>query len=173
MRKTFFFSLLVLGFSSVISQVVVIRELAMSFYANEFFIGWILFCWLLGTGLGSAYGVHCAREAHKAFRSLVFCHLLVSVLFPLAIVLIRLGKPIFGTPAGAFPELLPSLLGSLAALMPLCAVLGIQFTVAAKVWIFQAPENEPSRVVSRAYLWECLGFIAGGILFSFLLVFAN
>jgi len=173
MRKTIFFSLFVLGVSSLVSQVVVIRELAMSFYANEFFIGWILFCWLLGTGLGSAYGVQCARETHKASRSLISCHLLVSALFPLAIVLIRFGKPIFGTPAGAFPELFPSLFGSFAVLMPLCGVLGIQFTVTAKVWLFQASEKETTRVVTWAYLGECVGFIAGGILFSFLLVFAN
>jgi spermidine synthase len=173
MKKVLVFSCVVLGFSSLVSQVVVIRELAMSFYANEFFIGWILFCWLLGTGLGSAYGVGFAREAHKASRSLVICHLLVSALFPLAIVLIRLGKPIFGTPAGAFPELLPALAGSFAVLVPLCGVLGVQFTVTAKVWLFQAPEKEPTRVVTLAYLGECVGFIAGGVLFSFLLVFAN
>ncbi|MFH0985158.1 MAG: hypothetical protein V1882_06435, partial [Candidatus Omnitrophota bacterium] len=37
----------------------------------------------------------------------------------------------------------------------------------------QMPEGEAARAVGWAYLWECLGFIAGGILFSFALVFAN
>jgi spermidine synthase len=173
MKKTLILSLVVLGFSSLISQVVVIRELAMSFYANEFFIGWILFCWLLGTAWGSALGSRLSRDAEKAFRLLTICHVLTAFLFPLAIVLIRSGKMILGTPAGALPEFIPALLYPFAVLAPLCGVMGIQFSVAAGSQTIQMPEGESARAVGWAYFLECLGFIAGGILFSFVLVFAN
>ncbi|MFA5167578.1 MAG: hypothetical protein WC530_03505 [Candidatus Omnitrophota bacterium] len=173
MRKLFFISVLVLGFSSLISQVVVIRELAMSFYANEFFIGWILFCWLLGTAAGSTLGSRLCRDAKKAFRLLAVCHVLTAFLFPLVVVLIRSGKLILGTPAGALPELFPSLLYSFAVLVPLCGVLGMQFVVAARGQVSQALEREPARAVGRAYFGECLGFIAGGAVFSFALIFVN
>ncbi|MFA7255730.1 MAG: hypothetical protein WC133_06505 [Candidatus Omnitrophota bacterium] len=173
MKKILIFSFFILGFSSLISQVVVIRELAMSFYANEFFIGWILFCWLLGTAAGSALGSRLSRDIHSAFRSLVICHGLTALLFPVAIVLIRAGKLILGTPPGALPELLPSLIYSFVALVPLCGVLGIQFAVAARAQASQTPKGEATRTVGWGYFWECLGFIAGGIIFSFVLVFAN
>lgn len=173
MKKILILSFFVLGFSSLISQVVVIRELAMSFYANEFFIGWILFCWLLGTGLGSAYGSKLALGAHQASRLLVLGHVLVALIFPLAIAFIRFVKPMLGAPAGTFPELSPSLICSFIVLIPLCGVLGAQFTVASKVQLFQKQEGDPAQVVAWAYLWECLGFVAGGVFFSFMLVFFN
>lgn len=173
MKKILVFSFGVLGFSSLVSQVVVIRELAMSFYANEFFIGWILFCWLLGTALGSALGSKFPCDTKKTFRLLAICHVLAAFLFPLAIVLIRSGKLVLGTPAGALPEFIPSLLYPLAVLVPLCGVMGIQFSAAARGQASQMPEGELARAVGWAYLWECLGFIAGGILFSFALVFVN
>lgn len=173
MKKILILSCGVLGFSSLISQVVVIRELAMSFYGNEFFIGWVLFCWLLGTAVGSALGAGLSRDARGAFRSLAFCYILAAFLFPLAIVFIRSGKLILGTPAGALPELIPSLLYSFAALAPLCLVLGMQFSIAAKGWVFGGEEKDAASAVGGAYLWECLGFIAGGSVFSFLLVFSN
>ncbi|MFH1208394.1 MAG: methyltransferase domain-containing protein [Candidatus Omnitrophota bacterium] len=173
MKKILILSLGVLGFSSLISQVVVIRELAMSFYANEFFIGWILFCWFLGTALGSALGSRLFRDAERAFRSLAICHVLTAFLFPIAIVLIRSGKLILGTPAGALPEFIPALLYPLAVLAPLCGVMGIQFVVAVRGQESQMPEGESARTAGWAYFWECLGFIAGGTLFSFALVFTN
>ena len=150
MKKILIVSLSILGFSSLISQVVVIRELAMSFYANEFFIGWILFCWLLGTSLGSALGSKLPHDAPRAFRFLAICHVLTAVLFPFAIVLIRSGKLILGTPGGALPGLFPSLVYSWAILVPLCGVLGMQFVAAAKAQGFQRPEEVPARAVGRS-----------------------
>jgi len=173
MKKILNLSFGVLGFSSLISQVVVIRELAMSFYANEFFIGWILFCWLFGTAAGSALGSKFSGNSNGIFRSLMICHVLVAFLFPLAIVLIRSGKLILGTPPGALPELFPSLIYAFATLVPLCGVLGVQFSVAARAQASQTSGEGPAPVVGWAYLWECLGFIAGGTLFSFVLIFTN
>ena len=169
MKKILNLSLGILGFSSLVSQVVVIRELAMSFFANEFFIGWILFCWLLGTAAGSTLG----SRLKKIWRSLVGCHALNALLFPLSIVLIRSGRLILRTSPGALPELFPSLLYTLAILVPLCGVLGMQFSVAARAHASQAPEGESTQAVGWAYLWECLGFLVGGTVFGFVLVFTN
>lgn len=173
MKKILALSLAVLGFSSLVSQVVVVRELAMSFYANEFFIGWVLFCWLLSTAVGTIWASRISGGSEKFFRWLAVCHVLSAFLFPLTLALIRSGKPLLGTPAGALPELFPSLLYSLAALTPLCALFGAQFAVAVRSGAFGATGEAAAREAGRAYLWECLGFIAGGIVFSFWLVFMN
>ncbi len=173
MKKILVFSLGVLGFSSLVAQVVVTRELAMSFYANEFFIGWVLFCWLLGTAAGSVLGSRFSKDAFGTHRRLILGHFFTALFFPLAIVLIRSGKLFLGTPAGSLPELFPSLAYSFAVLVPLCTVLGMQFALAAKGLAIRGPGEETAQAVGRAYLWECLGFIAGGAVFSLLLVFAN
>jgi spermidine synthase len=173
MKKILTFSLGVLGFSSLVSQVIIARELAMSFYANEFFIGWVLFCWLLGTSAGSVLGSRSSGDAQGTYRLLAICHFLIALFFPFAIILIRSGKWILGTPAGAIPELFPSLAYSFAVLVPLCGVLGMQFAVAAKGWRIQMPGEDSARAVGGAYLRECLGFVAGGAVFSFFLIFAN
>jgi len=49
----------------------------------------------------------------------------------------------------------------------------MQFAVSARAWVFQEPGEAGAQAVGRAYLWECLGFIVGGTVFSFMLVFAN
>jgi spermidine synthase len=173
MKKTLIFSFLILGFSSLVSQVVMIRELAMSFYSNEFFIGWVLFCWLLGTAWGSAWGTRPSGNSQDAFLSLAASQVLTACLFPAVIVLIRSGKLILGAPAGALPELLPSMAYSFVVFVPLCFALGAQFAVAAKSRALQASQGDSAQAVGGGYLWECLGFIAGGVIFSFFLVFEN
>ena len=53
MKRALAFSFAVLGITSLIGQVMLIRELMIVFYGNEFFIGWVLFSWFLWVGLGS------------------------------------------------------------------------------------------------------------------------
>ncbi|KPJ55363.1 hypothetical protein AMJ47_00625 [Parcubacteria bacterium DG_72] len=55
MKKELIFSLVALGIISVISQTIIIRELTMTFWGNEFFIGLILALWLLFTAAGASF----------------------------------------------------------------------------------------------------------------------
>lgn len=165
------FSFAVLGFSSLVSQAVVIRELGMSFYGNEFFIGWVLFAWMLWTAVGSFLEKIFSRAAERIFAWMGFCHVLAALFFPLALLLIRACKLLMRTPAGAVPELVPSLVFSFAALAPFCLVLGFQFALVARGWALQEPGVGNSRVVGSAYFYETIGFIAGGLFFSYVLVF--
>ena len=69
-----FLSLFILGFSSLVSQIVMTRELIVSFYGNEFFIGWLLFGWLFWVGIGSVIIKSSQRlfERFTAFAYLSF-----------------------------------------------------------------------------------------------------
>ncbi|HOW58383.1 MAG TPA: fused MFS/spermidine synthase [Candidatus Omnitrophota bacterium] len=173
MKKVIVLSFFVLGFTSLISQVVIIREIAMSFYGNEFFIGWVLFVWLFWTGFGSYLENRFSKTPETAFRWWGFCHIAVALLFPFMLALIRSGKLLLGTPAGAVPDLFSSLAFSCLALGPFCLILGFQFAVTARCWVLQDPETRTSSVLGRSYLYETFGFIAGGTLFSYAFVFAN
>ena len=173
MKRTFILSLFVLGFSSLVSQVVVIRELAVNFYGNEFFIGWVLFAWLFWTAAGSIFEGKFSQPPRKTCDALWFCHVLVALLFPVILTLIRSGKLLLGTPAGAMPDLFSALIFSFLALGPFCAVLGFQFASAVRGWTLQEAAAGSCAVTGRSYLYETIGFIAGGILFSYVFVFAN
>ncbi len=173
MKKIFFFSFFILGFSSLISQVIVIRELAMSFYSNEFFIGWVLFAWLFWSGIGSFFEKSFLKDPLSITHALWTSHALIGLLLPAVIVLIRSGRLILGIAPGAVPELLSGLFYSFIVLAPFCLILGFQFAVVARGWGLREAAVIPSILTGKAYFLETLGFIAGGILFSGVFVFKN
>ncbi len=154
----FIFSLFTLGFTSLISQVILLRELMLSFYGNEFFLGLILAVWLIWVGLGSFF---LAKLFKDNLKTLLSCHILIPILLSLSIILIRLTKT--WTPAlGQIPDLLPSLILGILIPGPLCLILGLQFTVSTKYLS-----------VNKGYLIESLGFVLSGLIFSFGLIKFN
>ncbi len=52
--KLFIFSLLLMGFSGMAAQVILLRELLVVFYGNELSIGIILAIWLLCEAAGAS-----------------------------------------------------------------------------------------------------------------------
>ena len=109
-----FLSLFILGFSSLVSQIVMTRELMVSFYGNEFFIGWLLFGWLFWVGTGSVL-IKSSQRLLRGLPLLLTCHLLVALLVPLSIFWIRLSKSLFTGAAGQIPDLMPAVLVSFFA----------------------------------------------------------
>ncbi len=213
MKKIFIFSLITLGVTSIIAQLVVIRELMISFYGNEFFIGWVVFSWLLWTGIGSLFlGKLFKKE--NLLKTFATTYILVALFLPLEIYLIRFGKNIIGGTPGEIPNLVPTLLYAFLIIAPLCLILGFQFVVANKFWVLslsglrgrnghgsserseresKAESLSPPRwggrgkrkdntrnllrnttwVLGKSHFYETLGFIVGGLIFSYLLIFIN
>lgn len=174
MRKALAFSFVALGLTSLVAQVLLIRELLFLFGGNEFFIGWTLAAWLfwtaVGAGLAGRLGVGPGRDP----RRLVMGHAFAALALPALLVLIRAGRPLLGTVPGALPDLGPALGFSFAALAPLCLGLGAQFVLGARAWrAAAAADAEPGRAQGRAYALETAGFVAGGLLFTFGFVVLN
>lgn len=172
-RKTLAFSFVVLGVSSLVAQVLSIRELLIVFTGNEFFIGWTLFTWLCWTALGALAAGRLRGGTGKGANPLVACHVLAALLLPAVLALVRSGRTLLGAVPGAVPDLLPSMGFSFVALAPLCLVLGAQFVLGARAWKGGLAEAEPGRVQGLAYAAETAGFVVGGLLFSYLLVFMD
>lgn len=161
---TFVFYFLFLGIISIISQVVIVRELMTAFFGNELFIGIILGIWLLGTGLGSLLAPKVLRKikTKKACFSLQF---LAFLSLPLLIILIRF---FIGTTLlpGEVPSFYQSLLFSFLTLFPFCFLLGALFSLGGKVWT----RPNLAFLISRAYFLETIGFAIGGLVFNFFLI---
>lgn len=163
MKRFLALSFLLLGISSVIAQAILLRELTITFYGNEFFIALILAAWLFWAAVGS----RAAEKIKILDRPKIFLalHLLAWVLLALAVVLIRLSKNWFGG-WGEIPNLAASLFLAWFFPLPVSLLLGFWWTSATRVYA----GNSPIKNTNRAYFLETLGFILGGILFSFVLV---
>ena len=170
MNKILSGSLFVLGVSSLISQVLLIREFATSFYGNELFIGWILFAWLFWSGIGSFWGGKSPGGKVSSCDRVGICQGLVALLLPFEILAARASRVFLGQMPGAIPDLVPSLIYSFLSLAPFCILLGLQFSFAVRAAVEGPEELRTGQRVGQAYLAETWGFVIGGVLFSFLWV---
>ncbi|RPJ81570.1 MAG: hypothetical protein EHM18_16750, partial [Acidobacteria bacterium] len=148
-----------IGFFSMLSQVLLLRELLVSFEGNELSLGLVLAAWLIWTGIGSAIWGLIARK--NAGRGLLAGLLAVSGLtFPVTVtgatVLPLIIEQTRGELAGPASMAYPFLL-----LFPLCLCVGGLFPAASSVL---AGRISAPRAAGRVYLLEALGGgLAGGV----------
>jgi len=173
MKKTIVFSILVLGISSVVGQLLVIRELTVSFYGNEFFIGWILFSWLFWVGMGSIFLNKIFKNNYQPTKILVWCHILVAVFLPLEIFLSRISRILISGPTGQIPNLIPGLIYGFFVLAPICLLLGLQFAVFSRFWKSFEGKIGLEKIIGKSYVFEAIGFVIGGLIFSYVFILFN
>ena len=157
-----------LGLTSMIGQIIIIRELVVVFYGNELSLGIILACWLFWVGFGSlALGRFVDSIPFKE-RLLSNLQLALSIIIPLNIFFIRLIKSILKIQAGKIIGLAQIISASFVSLSIVCILLGITFILIAK--IAAKDSNSPSKHVANIYLLEGLGASIGGLIYTFLLI---
>jgi len=150
--------LALIGFTSVIAQVVLMRELMVAFYGNEISLGIVLACWLLWTALGSGvFGRLCAQRDPRHIAAAL--EVAVAVGFPLAIAAVRESRPLFQQAGGELLGFGPMFLTALVALGLVCPFSGWLFAVGSRVL-----------PAASVYVLEAAGSAAGGLLASLLLV---
>lgn len=156
-----------LGFVSAVSQILLLKEFLISFYGNELSIGIVLSVWLFWVAAGSFTGNKINRKIER--HEIVFCRLMT--LLPMVtigvIVLIKYAASILHTPAGEYESI--STLTSFAffILSVNCFLTGYLFSLGAGL-----PDSGSKKVwmsVNRAYAYESLGSVAGGLVFTFIL----
>ncbi len=157
--------ILATGISSVVTQLLTIREFLAQFQGNEIVIALILFVWLILGGMGTLL----ARFAGKKLKNITvlgYLSLILSALPPLQMMSIRLTRDLFfthGSSVGFY-----SILGySFFLMSPYCLILG--FVLPFSLFIIRL--NSPDFSGARVYIIDNIGDISGGILFSFILVF--
>jgi spermidine synthase len=162
-------ALMLIGFSAVVGQVVLMRELMVVFSGNEISLGILLASWLFWTAAGSlACGVF-ALTGNNARRAVAALECLLGLSLPVTIWALRTSKSIFQTVPCELVGPVPVLLASLASLSVFCAVSGALFVAAARAYN-QERTTDARRAVSAAYLLEAAGSAVGGILASLALL---
>ncbi len=183
-------SLLALGFTTTVAQVLLVRELVAVFYGNELVLGLILAAWLawgaLGAGLSgrlfscsqkseshipaqeapevgpSGHRASCSQKTQD--RILAWGLVALGLLPALQMLLVRAARGLLRVPPGALVEFGPMVGTVLLAVAPVCLLAGALFPPMARRLA------EAGCPAGQAYLWECAGAAAGGALFSFVLI---
>jgi len=146
-----------LGFFSLISQVILFRELAILFQGQEIALGFGLSAWLLWGGLGSSSKKIPAGIPPSRFFPLILSFLGAAV--PGTDILIRLSKLLL--PEGSAPGLASSLIWPFILLAVPAWLIGRAF--AAGIALQEGKGG-------RLYFLESVGAVAGGILSIYLLI---
>jgi spermidine synthase len=163
----FYLACFLLGFSSLVAQIILFREMMVAFYGNELCLGVLLSVWLFWVGIGSFLGNRITEKENYSSVKLSLWYFLLSIAVLVTIVLIRFSKQILGTAPAEIVGFLPMFIFSFAVMSFLCLVLGITFVLNSKSWA-----GDETRVykVNRVYLWESLGAGVGGFLVTFILI---
>lgn len=152
-----------MGFSAVIVQLVLMRELLCAFSGNEIMLGIALGGWLLTTGIGSLLG-RSANRLRKPAIFLVAGFALLAALPIAQVFTLRVVRDIVFT-RGAAVGVGETVLATLAILLPYCIVSGCMLTLTCEA----LARYESRRAIGRVYFADSMGSIAGGIVFCFVL----
>ncbi len=166
-------ALAVCGFTAVIGQIVLMRELIQVFNGNEIALGILLATWLLWTAAGSALTSALAQapiaSPSRARLAVAALECLLAASLPATIWALRCSKTFFQTVPGELVGPVPMLLTSLVCLSVFCAASGALFVAAVRM-IAAELDLSARAAASAAYLLEAAGSALGGVLASVVLV---
>ena len=153
-----------LGTTSIMAQVILLREFLSVFSGNELMIGLVMANWMILTALGAWLGRFPLRF-RSSFSVVATGFLLLSVLpFTTAFLINFLKNIVF--PVGALIGVFQIFFSSLILLTPFCLIGGFLFTFIAKSFSEVRRQNETGAI----YGFESVGSVAGGLLSGLLFV---
>ena len=153
-----------LGVSCVMTQLALMRELLGAFSGNELVLGVVLGNWLLLMGIGAWLG-RAADKFRKPFAVLVVVQILLAILPVLQVFLLRSLRNVLFI-RGAEVGVIETVVSSFVLLLPYCVLAGDALTLACSL----LARRERACGIGRVYVVDSLGSIAGGALFSFVLI---
>jgi len=161
-------AVLVMGFSSITIQIVLVREMLIVFSGNELTIGVILANWLLLGALGSYLSGRAADRIGPAWA--VFCTLqaIACPAFVVVIYEVRLGRVLLGLPYGEMIGLPSALLLSLMILAPVALIGGASFTFGYRM--HRSIVGCKAQSAAIVFAFEAVGAAVGGLVANFVLI---
>jgi spermidine synthase len=169
MRPSFLkVSLLIMGLSGIVAQILLLRELLISFLGNELTLGIILANWLILEAIGSFVIGKSVEKVKRKIEVFVFFQLFFSLTLPFAIYLSRIFKNLLLTTPGEGLGFFPIFYSSFLILLPVTLPHGALFTYGCKLYSKYIKEDVSS--IGKVYVLESIGSIIGGLLMTFLLI---
>jgi spermidine synthase len=169
-RPAFRAALLIMGSSGIIAQIVLMRELLVSFLGNELVLGIILANWLILEAAGAFLVGRASGRRGRAFQAFLATQLLFSLALPAAIYLSRVSKTVVLRVSGEALGFSAILGLSLLILLPAAVSHGALFTLGSKLYCPKQSGGSRASSISWVYVLESFGSILGGFVLTFVLV---
>jgi len=147
-------SLLSIGLISILGQVVLLRELNVSFYGVELIYLLALGVWLFWTAVGVIIG---RRNNSPSLNHIAALFIIFGIVIPLDVVFIRSSRLIFGGISGAYLDFFQQLIVLIISILPAGLLSGLLFQWTAKTYV------TTGRTLAVAYAVESAGGLIGGL----------
>ena len=170
MKRRLVFAILVMGFSGIVVQILLLREFLVVFSGNELAIGIILANWLILEAFGSFFVGKKIERLKKKLEAFVGLQLFFSLCLPLAVYSTRILKDLIGVIPAEGVGVIPILYSSFLIFAPLSITHGALFTFGCKLYSLHFVSESKASSIGRVYVHETLGTIFGAIAFTYLLV---
>jgi spermidine synthase len=158
----------VMGFSGLAAEILLLRELLIVFSGNELSIGVILANWLILEAAGCFFPGRLVERAKNKLEAFALITVLFALSLIAAISLTRSLKSIIGVSVGESIGLLPIFYASFLILLPVSVLHGALFTFSCRIYaIFSGQE---AAAAGRVYVYETIGAIIGGVACTYLLI---
>ena len=168
MRKRFSVAILVKGFSGLVAQILLLRELLIVYSGNELSIGIILANWLILGAFGSYVLGRRAERSSYGLEAFAVISILFSLSLLASVYLTRILKGTMGISIGESVGFLPMLSSSFVVLSGVCVLQGALFTYSCRIYsLFSSPGASS---IGRVYVYETVGTIIGGVACTYLLI---
>jgi spermidine synthase len=161
-----------MGLSGMVAQIILLRELLVSFLGNELVLGILLANWLILEATGAFLIGRGAETARRRLELYVLFGLLFSLALPITVYASRVFKTMIRLAPGEAVGFVPILACSFLILLPVAVPHGVLFTFGSKLHSLAAgrARARSGSAVGWVYVLETIGSIVGGVLLTFLLI---
>lgn len=156
------------GLSGIIAQVLLLRELLISFLGNELTLGVILANWLIAEALGVFVIGRLIDKIKGKINIFIAIQLLFALFFPVSVYLSRVFKPLLGVYPGETIGLALVFISSFFIILLPAFCHAALFTSACK--LISSDDKQAAPSIGRVYAIEMLGTIIGGIISAYILL---
>ncbi|MCX5657498.1 MAG: hypothetical protein NTZ48_04660, partial [Candidatus Omnitrophica bacterium] len=156
------------GFTSLVSQSLILRETLITFQGNELTLGLVLANWIILTALGSKLFSKASIRAKNPVSLYALFQIVLSLYIPLSIIFIRILTNILGLASGEGTGIFSVFASMFLILAPLNILLGAMFPLACHLWSCYSKKSEESAGI--IFMLEAVGFVTAGPVFTFLFI---
>jgi len=152
---------ILLGFISMVSQLVLLREFVKTYHGNELIIGIFIAIWMVLTSLGAWAGAAYRKRVRETviFRGIIILSVIPLIIYVLLIIITRLVL---------LPGYEPGMFTSVCHMV----LLTIPFTLGSGfLFSYLSRSIRKQKVDAGFYMLDSLGSLAGGGVFGLVLVF--
>ena len=170
MKNRIRIAVVVMGFSGLVAEILLLRELLIVFSGNELSIGIILANWLILEAFGSFVLGRKAERTEKPLETFTAITILFSLALLIAIFLTRILKNAIGISIGESVGFLPMFYSSFFILLPVGILHGALFPFSCRIYAMFSGQDQDASSAGRVYVYETVGTIVGGVACTYLLI---